>query len=79
MEDERKACKLDEEYRTFETRLKFIGEVFANKFSQETIMTNCIQHKLKRSYESYVEDINRSIKTLTAQDPLAILKKINSD
>lgn len=69
--------KLDEQYRTFETRLQFIGEIFANKLPQETIMANCINHKLKRSYEAYTDDLKSSVSKLKNEDPMAILKKIN--
>lgn len=52
--------KFDPENRTFETRLLFIKELFENTYSQADILANCIQHKLDRSFESFLEELNYS-------------------
>ena len=56
-----KNTKFPEEERTFETRLKFIKELFTNKHEDYQIMANCIQHKLDRSYDAYLKEIHKSM------------------
>ena len=53
--------KFPEEDRTFETRLKFINEIFTNTYEQYQIMANCIQYKLDKSYEAYLKEIHKSV------------------
>ena len=50
-----KSTKFPEDERTFETRLKFIKEIFTNRYEPYQIMAHCIQHKLDKSYEAYVK------------------------
>lgn len=69
--------KFLENERTFETRLKFIKELFTNKYEDYQIMAHCIQHKLDKSYEAYLKDVHRSEWLLGNQDPIAVLKKID--
>ena len=69
---------INKEDRTFETRLLFIKELFTNTFSKDTIMTSCIQHKLKNSFNEYLKDIHRSYNRLAEKDPMAVLKRIDS-
>ena len=69
--------KFPENARTFETRLKFLKELFTNRYEPYQIMAHCIQHKLDRSYEAYVKDIHKSVWLLENQDPMAILKRID--
>ncbi|MBP5468568.1 MAG: hypothetical protein J6Z11_04915 [Candidatus Riflebacteria bacterium] len=69
--------KFPEEERTFETRVKFIKELFSNKFENYQIMANCIEHKLDRSYESYIKDIHKSSWQLENKDPIEVLKRID--
>lgn len=71
------ADKFPEEERNFETRVKFIRDIFANKYPQHQIMAGCITHKLDRSYEAYIEEVHRSCWRLHGEDPLAILKRID--
>ena len=52
--------KFPEEERTFETRLKFIKELFTDKFENYQIMAHCIQHKLDKSYEAYLKEVHKS-------------------
>ena len=68
--------KFPEEERNFETRIKFIKEIFSNKYEQWQIMAQCITHKLDRSYESYLKDLHKSAWQLEGKDPLAVLKQI---
>ena len=72
-----KNTKFPEDERTFETRLKFITEIFTHKYKPYQIMAHCIQHKLDKSYEAYVKEIHKSLWLLEGKDPMAILKKID--
>ena len=49
-----------ENERTFETRVKFIHDIFSNKHSNTEIMANCIRYKLDKSYEAYVKKVHTS-------------------
>jgi hypothetical protein len=42
-------------------------------------MAHCIQYKLDKSYEVYLADILKSVWNLNGQDPMKILKRIDSD
>lgn len=53
-------AKFNLEDRTFETRLRFIHELFSNKYSQNDILASCIEHKLQRSFESFLEELDYS-------------------
>jgi hypothetical protein len=66
-----------EDSRTFETRVKFIDELFSNTYSQDQIMASCIAYKLDKSFEIYLKDIHRSLWKLSGKDPMAILRKID--
>jgi len=70
--------KFPEEERTFETRLIFIHDIFANRYPRSQIMAHCIQHKLDKSYEAYVKEIHKSLWQLYGKDPMAVLKKIDN-
>jgi hypothetical protein len=67
-----------EESRTFETRVKFINELFSETYSQDQIMASCINHKLNKSFEAYIKDIHKSLWKLRNSDPMAILKRIDN-
>ena len=69
--------KFPEEERTFETRLKFIKELFTNRYEPYQIMAHCIQHKLDKSYEAYLKEIHKSMWLLGNEDPIAVLKRID--
>ena len=69
--------KFPEEERNFETRLKFIRDLFTSKFENYQIMAHCIEHKLDRSYQSYLIDIHKSTWQLGNKDPIAVLKRID--
>lgn len=70
--------KFPENERTFETRLKFIKELFTNKYEPYQIMAHCIQHKLDKSYEAYIKEIHKSVWLLENEDPMAVLKRIDN-
>jgi hypothetical protein len=72
-------AKFDRSSRTFETRVSFIRDIFSNKYAPIEIMAHCIQYKLDKSYEIYLDDILKSIWNLNGQDPIKILKRIDSD
>ena len=72
-------AKFDRDLRTFETRVTFIRDIFTNKYKPIEIMAHCIQYKLDKSYEIYVQDILKSIWNLNGQDPMKILKRVDSD
>jgi len=69
--------KFPENDRTFETRVKFIKELFSHKFENYQIMAHCIQHKLDRSYDAYLKEIHKSEWLLGNEDPIAVLKRID--
>lgn len=72
-----KLNKFPEEERTFETRVLFIKEIFVSKHTNTQIMAHCIQHKLGRSFEAYLKDVNKSVWTLRGEDPMQVLKRID--
>lgn len=72
-------AKFDRDLRTFETRVSFIRDIFSNKYEPIEIMAHCIKYKLDKSYEVYLKDILKSVWTLNGQDPMKVLKRIDSD
>lgn len=66
-----------ESERTFESRLKFINEIFSDTYSSDQIMASCIQYKLNKSFEAYIKDIHKSLWKLSGKDPMAILRRID--
>ena len=66
-----------EESRTFETRVKFIDEIFSNTYTPSQIMASCIQYKLHKSFEVYIKDIHKSLWKLRDKDPMAVLRRID--
>ena len=72
-------AKFDRDQRTFETRVSFIRDIFSNKFEPIEIMAHCIQYKLDKSYEAYLADVLKSVWNLNGQDPMKILKRVDSD
>ena len=75
--DKPKRIYVDREDRTFETRLKFINEIFSSRYKDYQIMASCINYKLDQSYEVYLKDIHKSLWLLNGKNPLTILKKID--
>ena len=72
-------AKFDRNSRTFETRVTFIRDIFSNKYEPIEIMEHCIQYKLDKSYEMYLKDILKSVWNLDGEDPMKILKRVDSD
>lgn len=72
-------AKFDRNLRTFETRVSFIRDIFSNKYEPIEIMAHSIKYKLDKSYEKYLADILKNIWNLNGQDPMKILKRIDSD
>ena len=70
--------KFDQKSRTFETRVKFIDEIFSNTYTRDQIMASCIRHKLDKSFEAYIKDIHKSLWLLADRDPMAVLRKIDN-
>lgn len=68
---------VDREDRTFETRLQFIADIFSSKYERHQIMASCINYKLDKSYEAYIEEIHKNLWSLYGKDPMTILKKID--
>lgn len=64
--------------RTFETRVKFISEIFSSPYTPSQIMASCIQYKLNKSFDAYIKDIHKSMWNLRGKDPMAVLKRIDS-
>ena len=67
---------VNEEDRTFESRLLFIGEIFNDPFPKDKIMTSCIQHKLDVSFEEYLSDVHKSYYKLLQKEPTTVLKRM---
>lgn len=63
--------------RTFETRLKFIDSIFSEMLSPEEILKQSIEHRLNRTYESYLEEVNQSLNILLTKNATTVIKKIN--
>lgn len=70
--------KFNRDERTFETRVLFIRDIFTNKYKPIEIMAHCIQYKLDKSYEVYLTDVLQSVWNLNGQDPMKILKRIDT-
>lgn len=68
----------DEASRTFETRVKFIDEIFSNTYTRDQIMASCITYKLNKSFEAYIKDIHKSLWKLSGKDPMAVLRRIDN-
>ena len=68
----------DEASRTFETRVKFIDEIFSNTYTKDQIMASCITYKLNKSFEAYIKDIHKSLWKLSGKDPMAVLRRIDN-
>ena len=66
-----------EESRTFETRVKFIDDIFSNLYTRDQIMASCITYKLDKSFDAYIKDIHKSLWKLSGKDPMSILRKID--
>lgn len=72
-------AKFNRDSRNFETRVSFIREIFTNKYEPKEIMAHSIQYKLDKSYEKYLADVLKSVWNLNGQDPMKILKRVDSD
>ena len=70
---------MQEDKRSFETRLLFIRDIFSDLHSQDEIMAKCIQHKLDVSYENYVHELKNRTTVLSFADPIKILKTMEED
>ena len=64
------------ENRTFETRLEFIANIFGHPLSKTEILASSVQFKLNKTYEIYLEEVNRSLSILASHDPTKVLSKI---
>ena len=64
------------ENRTFETRLEFIANIFSHPLSKTEILASSVQFKLNKTYEIYLEEVNRSLSILAGHDPTKVLSKI---
>ena len=62
--------------RTFETRLQFISNVFSHPYTKEEILASSVQFKLRKSYETYLDEVNRSLDYLESKDAVKVLTKI---
>ena len=72
-------AKFNRDARTFETRVSFIRDIFTNKYEPIEIMAHCVQYKLDKSFECYLNDILKSIWNLAGEDPIKILRRIDKD
>ena len=69
--------KFKEEKRTFETRVTFIRDIFTNKYEPIDVLSSSVKYKLGKSYEQYMEELNKHIWQLAGKDVLSILKRID--
>lgn len=69
--------KSSKENRTFESRLLFIKEIFENKYSAEDIFRLSIEHRLGRTYEAYLDELNQSLEILLEKKTLTVMKKVS--
>lgn len=66
-----------DEQKTFESRLRYIFGIFSDPYTQTEIMRNCIAFKLNKSFEQYIDDLEKSFKLLTGRDnPVPVLRSI---
>lgn len=63
--------------KTFESRLLFLKSVYENKYPNYKILAKCIAHKLKRSEESYIYELECNISYLLTQNSIRVLKESN--
>lgn len=71
---------IEPEQRTFETRLEYIKYIFGHKWTQEEIMKASIEHRLNRSYEKYLMELENSVKRLVEKNkPIAVLRASNKE
>lgn len=69
--------KFDYDKRTFETRVTFIRDIFTEKYDPSSILTSCIQYKLRISLENYIDDLKFSAWRIYGEDPIKVLKRID--
>lgn len=63
--------------RTFESRLLFLKNIFENTFSRSEIMGRCILYKLNGTYDTYQENVNKSVDNIVNSNPLTMLTKLS--
>ncbi len=64
------------ENRTFKTRLQFIESVFADPHSKDEILASSIQFKLRKSYESYLQELEGCLDKIAEKEDIKTLKKL---
>ena len=64
------------ENRNFDTRLEFIANIFSHALSETERLASSVQFKLNKTYEIYLEEVNRSLSILASHDPTKVLSKI---
>lgn len=70
--------KLDpgRENRTFKTRLQFINGVFANPHMKDEILASSIQFKLRKTYESYLSELDACLNKIAEKESIKTLKNL---
>lgn len=69
--------KFPEEQRTFETRVKFIRDIFSSKYTPDQIMASCVNYRLDMNLKKLIKDIHKQLWKLSDEDPMDILKRID--
>lgn len=69
--------KFPEEQRTFETRVKFIRDIFSSKYTPDQIMASCVNYRLDMNLKKLIKDIHKQLWKLVDEDPMDILKRID--
>lgn len=65
--------------RSFESRLLFIKDIFANKYEPIDIMASSVQYKLGMSLLQYREDLHTSALSLQYNKAMKVLNKMNKE
>lgn len=72
-------AKFPQEKRNFETRITFIHDLFADLHDQTAVMSNCIEYKLSKSFQAYLEQLDKNAWRLGREDPRKVLARIEKD
>lgn len=65
--------------KTFESRLKFLASVFNNLYSQQQILTSCINYKLQNQLSNYKDALEASFNKLASTDPVKTLQRLTME
>lgn len=67
---------MDNQNRTFETRLLFLKDVFTHPLTHEQLMIKSIEAKLNNTDFNYEKELEKSLSILRNKDPQRVAKKM---